>query len=795
MVAGRPVRRTLIVISVVLTSAAAVAINLATDWKTNPWAWLAVVVVTMLAAVVALWLDRRNLTPSANLTRTANLLADAVHRQWNVEAARRQLYNPPMSVQWVPSEPDLVENWPSLVRFAEAAPGRQASSQTWAAGPAELTGSNKDLVDVLDKVPTKRLVVLGEPGSGKTSLLVRLVLDLLERRRSGGRVPVLLSLASWSPADQDLRSWIVQSLIVEQSALAGPASDDATRSTAEALLDSRKIFPILDGFDELPSESRGFALSQINDAMWPEDPLVLAARTNEYRTAVCRPTGMRVPLRGAAGIALCPLDSNTIATYLEDSGGGVTAVGHWDDVLAVLTVDHESPVAKALETPLMVALAQSIYNPLPTDSLQAIRPPAELLDFSSSEDIKQHLFDAFVPEAAYRWHADPKRRCKWTTDQVKRWLVFLARDLEYRQRDTNFAWWNLSGAAPRPLAGITVGVIAGLVGAIASPFAIDFGAGLISALVIGLIVYKFYRCDREGLIRGLVGGVLGGLIGALCAIAAFGTGVENVFVGAFITGGLAFGLAVAPLARFVCGLAGGFVGELVAAVIIHEAGSVFGPTARLVNGLGLGFVAGLAVWLRARNAPARELHLSLVGTLCGLGFGLMTGFALWIQVGSTTSILIGLSCMIAAGFGGALFKTTPSELTKAVNPKGVLVRDRTTFRWAWLGMGLSLGFGGALVMTFSLHFNNATPNGLQFGLGVGLTNLIVVGLVFAFFQASWGSFALARWWLAATRRLPWRLMTFLEDAHKRDVLRQAGAYYQFRHVELQRHLASDRGSS
>jgi hypothetical protein len=33
-------------------------------------------------------------------------------------------------------------------------------------------------------------------------------------------------------------------------------------------------------------------------------------------------------------------------------------------------------------------------------------------------------------------------------------------------------------------------------------------------------------------------------------------------------------------------------------------------------------------------------------------------------------------------------------------------------------------------------------------------------------------------------------MTFLADAHQRGVLRQAGAVYEFRHVELQRRLAT-----
>ena len=40
--------------------------------------------------------------------------------------------------------------------------------------------------------------------------------------------------------------------------------------------------------------------------------------------------------------------------------------------------------------------------------------------------------------------------------------------------------------------------------------------------------------------------------------------------------------------------------------------------------------------------------------------------------------------------------------------------------------------------------------------------------------------------------LPWRLLAFLEDAHRRGVLRRSGAYYRFRHAELQEYLAGRR---
>ena len=41
--------------------------------------------------------------------------------------------------------------------------------------------------------------MLGEPGSGKTMLMVRLVLDLLAAREAGSPVPVLTPVASWIP--------------------------------------------------------------------------------------------------------------------------------------------------------------------------------------------------------------------------------------------------------------------------------------------------------------------------------------------------------------------------------------------------------------------------------------------------------------------------------------------------------------------------------------------------------------------------------------------------------------------
>src|ERR1035437_3958110 len=104
-------------------------------------------------------------------------------------------------------------------------PGWPAALQAgkWAAGPDGLAGTGGDLVELLTGVPTGRLVVLGEPGAGKTMLMVRLVLDLLARRPRGGPVPVLASLSSWNLDYHDLHGWLAAQLAIDYPALTASA--------------------------------------------------------------------------------------------------------------------------------------------------------------------------------------------------------------------------------------------------------------------------------------------------------------------------------------------------------------------------------------------------------------------------------------------------------------------------------------------------------------------------------------------------------------------------------------------
>ena len=722
------------------------------------------------------------------LPEVADLLAEAVGTQWRMEAAVRRLNDPfPLAVSWMAADPSVTESWDELLTLASSGMGWPTPS-AWASGPDDLAGSGSDLASVLKRVPTGRLVVLGDRGAGKTVLMVRLILDLMRIRARGGPVPVLFPVASWNPSELPLFDWLATRLIMDHPALAQRFLDQDL-TYAEALLAEELILPILDGLDEIPDETRGLAITTTNDALQLGVRLVLTCRTEAYRDAVRPRNGIEATLR-AAVIQLNPLPARTVSEYLRADAPGPAAKARWDPVVNVL--DTPAPVAHALTTPLMVGLARVIYNARPgVGEGSSLAPrPADLLSprLSSKVAVERHLLDAYVC-AAYQRSQEIKQR--WKASDAERYLVFVARYL--KEGPTDIAWWNLADVAPKHLVGLTLGILAAVASGVAYPF-IGWGLGIIVGLTAGLIVRWRMQTKITSLTRGFLGGLLGGTAAALSALAVLGPGVRNYNESGLIAGGLAVGVAMASMQDFTASFVAGFAGSIVAAFyehapVFYSARMAVGPWLHLINAFGFGLATLFFAELAGRKKPARRLRLSPPWLALGIACGTALGIGVWLQEGWLQGLAAGVVTVIAGALAGGMGQAVPSDLASPADPRAVLRWDRTAFLSGWLGLGLAFGLGGGLALAISPNLNGQ-PNGIQVGVSVGLANVIVVGLTFGFMQAMWGSFVLARFWLTICRRhLPWQYMEFLEDAHKRGVLRQVGAVYQFRHIELQERLA------
>jgi hypothetical protein len=215
-----------------------------------------------------------------------------------------------------------------------------------------------------------------------------------------------------------------------------------------------------------------------------------------------------------------------------------------------------------------------------------------------------------------------------------------------------------------------------------------------------------------------------------------------------ITFGLAFGLAFAIIGR----LAGEPYALAFRRPRRRELGPVFGFGIAGATGFGLvGWSAGVVAF--ARYSASRELGLGLAG---GLAFGWVIGlFSRW---------------------------ATPIASSPSATPGATYRSDRRTSAILGVTIGLAVG----LVFTFASEPVSGLESGLVSGIGFGLACTFIASVTFGQVPLV----KLTELILTCRWRGRVRFHRLLEDACDRQVLRQAGTVYQFRHAMLQDRLAS-----
>ncbi len=483
------------------------------------------------------------------------------------------------------------------------------------------------------------LLILGELGSGKTTLVLELARDLLEaaERDVTHPMPVVFNLSSWALKQLPLADWLVEELYSKYQ---------VSRPLARSWVEDNQVLPLLDGLDEVTPPHLTKCVETIN--AYRKDhglvPIAVCCRSNEY---FAQETRLRLHL----AIQVELLTTEQIDDYLLSLG----------DQYALLRVAiRKDPVLQELATrPLMLSIMASTYK----------TPTADLLEKNSSMQRKRKIFAAYVDRKLKI--GDPKTqrqdtKIRFPARQSLYWLAWLAEQMRQRNQfefyiermQPNLLPGNrlreiYRSVVERMLPGLFLGLVIGfLVGLF------FFISGLLSATSAkGVSARGIDEALYHGLIYGSVGGLISGLL--IAFVGGQQTEIKPVEAIAwsltdtklnwknFVKGGVLCGLLLGVLAQLIGGSTLGLVVSLL--------GVVFG-----------GLIFGLTSGLSSRMLDKRKLvrpnegirrsaiHALLVGLLCGLCGGLLFRWAVGQSAGSGAGLRCGLVVGVVFGLVSGL---------------------------------------------------------------------------------------------------------------------------------------------
>lgn len=436
------------------------------------WAAVLSLLLAYLAAMVTLlvWIGRQ-VRSSTSVRIDESLvvrLRRAVRVQWSMEVGTRQVQQPrPLRLRLGPTRR------PVAVAASSAPHGSGRRCTAALHGPLVLDDDDsrppaRALVDAFRADPRRQLVILGEPGAGKSTLAMLFTLAALDAPEPNDAVPVLLSVAGWDPAER-VEQWVARRIQEDHLDLTGRGVGG--QAAVARLIEDHLILPVLDGLDEMPGQLLAAAIGELDRAAGAGLRMVLTCRSAEFEQAVTQAGA----LSHAAVVDIEPVRIEDAEMFLIQRE--VAGSSRWAPVLESMRRNPSGPVASALSIPLMIALARRAYQ-------QPTTEPQQLATFATVETIERHLLDEFLT-AVYPVPAEAAK--------ARRWLAFLARHLRDRIQDPNLRWWHLARAVPSSTitavisaAVMIVGALTGLGGTAVAGASDSAVAGVVSGSIAGL---------------------------------------------------------------------------------------------------------------------------------------------------------------------------------------------------------------------------------------------------------------------------------------------------------------------
>ncbi len=355
------------------------------NWLGNTWNW-------------NVFCGQQTLAPIGNPARPKNqrLLLAAVKEEVTARL-RQSLHNAVLINLGKESQPQQVKRpWDAEIKIGLK--------------PAEPLPDTTTILEVFDREEIiGKLLILGAPGSGKTTTQLELAQALVSRAEElpDYPVPVLFNLSSWKDDRQSITNWLVTEL---------KSKYGVSKKLGKGWINNHQLLPLLDGLDELEPQRQELCVQAINSFLAGENRLlylIVCSRSEEYSNH-----STQLQLNGA--IYLQPLTNNQIRDYF-------TSINYtylWQ------AIKNDSELLDLFKIPLMLSLAVLAYQEISI---------AEWQKFISTENRLQYLLNAYIERMLTRDinnRAYSKNKPPNPT-QTRLWFVWLAKQMQ-RESKTEF---------------------------------------------------------------------------------------------------------------------------------------------------------------------------------------------------------------------------------------------------------------------------------------------------------------------------------------------------------------------
>lgn len=511
------------------------------------------------------------------------------------------------------------------------------------------------IVEVFDQM-NQLLLILGEPGSGKTTMLLELAEALLKRAEVDPThpTPVVFNLSSWAEKRPPLADWLIEELRTKYN---------IPKKVAVDWVENDELLLLLDGLDEVKENHRNACAEAINTFRQQHlVPLVVCSRIVEYGTLTTQ-----LKLQGAVSVQ--PLTKTQIDDYLNTAGKELVAVR--------TTLQQDIEFQDLATSPLMLSVMTLAYQG---------KSSSEIPTTDSSQTRRQHLFDTYIR----RMFAHRGILHIYPIQNTLHWLSWLARHMrfysqtEFRIEGLRLKWLQVHS---HPLTYRTVVLLSVLPivlpSVLLSVLLSDILGILLGVLLSHMLSVLLDVLPNFGIIDVMIGVLIGGVIGVLSSRVRFGPNDDPC-------GMVIFGLLIGLLV----GLSFGW-GITIIAVMIG--------------------VTIVMLWGELSNVQVVILIVMLLGGMCG-GWINMPGNML----SSGLRILVILGLIGGLGAGGAIRSraticTYLNQGIKFLTQKpiffgltGVLIGTLTFEMMDMLTFGLSYGLlfyvGNVYIQRITTHF-------------------------------------------------------------------------------------------